>query len=99
MNMQSLMAQAQKMQKDIMAKKEEINKQLFTGKQELVEIVMNGKKEMVSIKINKDTSLEKDDLEVLEDMIKLATNDALKQIDAEVSKKLGAYGSQFNGLL
>ncbi len=99
MNMQALMAQAQKMQKDLMTKKEEINKQLFTGKSELVEVVFNGKKEMVSIKINKDTSLEQDDIEVLEDMIKIAVNDALKQVDDEVSKKLGAYGSQLNGLI
>ncbi len=99
MNMQALMAQAQKMQKDLMTKKEEINKQLFTGKSELVEVVFNGKKEMVSIKINKDTSLEQDDIEVLEDMIKIAVNDALKQIDDEVSKKLGAYGNQLNGLI
>ena len=99
MNMQALMAQAQKMQKDLMTKKEEINKQLFTGKSELVEVVFNGKKEMVSIKINKDTSLEQDDIEVLEDMIKIAVNDALKQIDDEGSKKLGAYGNQLNGLI
>lgn len=99
MNMQALMAQAQKMQKDLMSKKEEINNQLFTGKSELVEVVFNGKKEMVSIKINKGASLEQDDIEVLEDMIKIAVNDALKQVDDEVSKKLGAYGNQLNGLI
>lgn len=99
MNMQALMAQAQKMQKDLMTKKEEINKQLFTGKSELVEVVFNGKKEMVSIKINKDASLEQDDIEVLEDMIKIAVNDALKQVDDEISNKLGAYGNQLNGLI
>ena len=99
MNMQALMAQAKKKKKDLMTKKEEINKQLFTGKSELVEVVFNGKKEMISIKINKDASLEADDIEVLEDMIKIAINDALKQIDDEVSKKLGAYSSQLNGLI
>lgn len=99
MNMQALMAQAQKMQKDIMNKKEEINKKLFPGKSELVEVVFNGKKEMVSITINKDASLSSDDLEVLEDMIKIAVNDSLKKIDKEVSDKLGAYSNQLNGLL
>ncbi|MGM9834647.1 MAG: YbaB/EbfC family nucleoid-associated protein [Bacilli bacterium] len=99
MNMQALMAQAQKMQKDIMNKKEEINKKLFTGKSELVEVVFNGKKEMVSITINKNSSLDAEDLEVLEDMIKIAINDSLNQIDKEVSDKLGAYSSQLNGLL
>ena len=40
MNMQNLMAQAQRMQRDIMKKKEEVGKQLFTGKSELVEVTM-----------------------------------------------------------
>ena len=47
MNMQSIMAQAQKMQRDIQKKKDEINAQLFPGKYEFVEVTLNGKKEMV----------------------------------------------------
>ena len=92
MNMQSLMAQAQKMQRDITKKKEEIDKMNFEGKSELVDIVINGKKEIVSISIKKDASLDSDDLEVLEDMIKIAMNDALKKVDATVDKELGSYG-------
>lgn len=99
MNMQALMAQAQKMQKDIMNKKEEINKKLFPGKSELVEVVFNGAKELISINIQKDVTLTKDDIEVLEDMIKIAVNDSLSKVDKEISDKLGAYGNQFNGLI
>ena len=38
MNMQALMAQAQKMQRDITKKKEEIDKMEFNGKSELVDV-------------------------------------------------------------
>ena len=44
MNMQNLMAQAQKMQRDITKKKEEIDKMEFEGSSELVNIKVNGKK-------------------------------------------------------
>ena len=49
MNMQNLMAQAQRMQRDIMKKKEEVEKQSFTGKSELVEITMNGNKVVTEV--------------------------------------------------
>lgn len=98
MNMQSIMAQAQKMQRDITKKKEEIDATEFTGKSEWVEVVFNGKKELKQIKILKDGSIEEDEKEILEDMISIAMKDALKKIDAEVEKKLGAYGQSLNGL-
>lgn len=98
MNMQSLMAQAQKMQRDITKKKEEIDKTEFDGKSELVSVKVNGKKEIISISIDKTTSLDSDDIEVLEDMIKIAINDAFSKVDAETEKQLGSYGGSLGGL-
>lgn len=98
MNMQSIMAQAQKMQRDITKKKEEIDATLFTGKSEWVEVVFNGKKELKSIKILKEGNIEEDEKEILEDMLSIAIKDALGKVDAEVEKKLGAYGQSLNGL-
>ncbi len=98
MNMQALMAQAQKMQKDIMKKKEELGKKEFVGKSGLVEITMNGNKEVLEIKIDKTATLDKEDLEMLEDMIKLAFKNAITEIDKESEKAMGAYGS-LNGLI
>lgn len=97
MNMQNLMAQAQRMQKDIQKKKDEIDKTLFTGKSEMVEVVFNGKKEMVSIKFL-NTDLTNDDLEILEDMIVLASKDAISKVDREIENKLGSIGSGLGGL-
>ena len=97
MNMQNLMAQVQKMQRDIQKKKEEIDKTLFIGKSELVEVVFNGKKEMISIKINSQ-NLDSDDIEMIEDMILIASKDAIAQIDKEIDSKLGSIGSGLGGL-
>ena len=98
MNMQNLMAQAQKMQRDITKKKEEIDKMEFEGSSELVNIKVNGKKEVISIKINSNDNLDKDDVEALEDMIKIAFNNALKKVDAETEKQMGSYGGALGGL-
>lgn len=98
MNLQALMKQAQSMQKNIMDSKKKIDEMTFIGKSELVEVKMNGKREVLSVEIKSD-ELEKDDLEILEDMIKIATNDALKQIEKEVNNKLGSQAGALGGLL
>ncbi len=96
MNMQQIMQQAQRMQRDITKKKEEIDGMEFFGKSEWVEIVFNGKREIKSFKILKDV-IDEDDKEMLEDMIMLAIKDAFSKIDKETESKLGSYASM-NGL-
>ncbi len=98
MNLQALMKQAQSMQKNIMNSKAEIESMTFTGKSELVEVKMNGKREVLSVKI-KGEELEKDDIEILEDMIAIATNDALEKIDKEIENKMGSQAGALSGLL
>lgn len=98
MNMQAMMQQAQKIQRDIMKKKEEIEKEIFLGKSEWVEVEFNGKKEMLSMKINKQGDISEDDKEILEDMMILAVKDAMKKIDDATEKALGQYSS-LNGLI
>lgn len=97
MNMQALMQQAQKMQRDITKKKEELNAKEFVGTSELVEVKFTGDKRLVSVTI-KQEDLSSDDKEILEDMITIAVNDALQKIDKETESMLGAYGSQLGGL-
>lgn len=96
MNMQQIMQQAQRMQRDITKKKEEIDGMEFLGKSEWVEIVFNGKREIKSFKILKDV-IDEDDKEMLEDIIMLAIKDAFSKIDKETESKLGSYASM-NGL-
>ena len=92
MNMQQIMQQAQRMQRDITKKKEEIDKMEFLGKSEWVEIVFNGKREIKSFKILKD-EIDGDDKEMLEDMIMIAIKDAFSKIDKESESKLESYAS------
>lgn len=99
MNMQALMQQAQRMQKDLMKKKDEIGKKEFVGKSELVEVVFNGNKELIFINIKKDHSLEVEDIEILEDMIKIAVKDALNKVDKEINEKMGAAAGPLSGLI
>ncbi len=98
MNMQSIMAQAQRMQRDLQKKKDEISAQLFPGKYEFVEVTLNGKKEMIKCKINKD-SLAKEDIEMLEDFIIMATKDAISKVEKEYENKLGQYAGMLDGLM
>jgi DNA-binding YbaB/EbfC family protein len=98
MNLQGMMQQAQKLQRDMMKEKKEIEDKIFSFKQSFVEVEANGRKEILKLKIDKDTSLEKDDLEMLEDMIVLAINETFKQVDKETEQRMGKFGSGVSGL-
>lgn len=98
MNIQALMKQAQSIQKDMMKAKGEIDNTVFYGETSLVKVEVNGKKEILKINIDKNQSLSSDDLEILEDMLVVAINDAFRKVDAEVEKKLGKYTSAMPGL-
>lgn len=97
MNMQAMLKQAQKLQKDMLATQEEINNKEFTGKSSIVTVKMNGKKELLDVKIDME-QIENDDVELLQDMIVVALNDAMKQIDKETESKMGKYTQGMPGL-
>ncbi len=98
MNMQSLMAQAQKMQREITKKQEEIYASIFEGNSEWVKVTLNGKKEIQKIEIIYQGNIN-DDREMLSDMITIALNDAIRKIEKEIENKLGAYSKQLGGLM
>ena len=98
MNMQAIMRQAQAMQKDMLKAKDEIDAMEFVGESSLVKVTVKGTKEVVKVEINKDSDLTADELEILEDMILVATNQALKQVDEITEKKLGKYTNSLPGL-
>ena len=97
MNIQAMMKQAQKLQKDMINAKEEIDKKEFEGKSSFVTVKMNGKKEVLEIKIEAE-KIEKDEIEMLQDMLVVAINDANKKIDKETEEKLGKYTQGVPGL-
>ncbi len=99
MNMQNIMAQAQRMQREITQKKEELEKMTFVGKSEWVEITYNGAKVIQDVKIIKEGIIEEDDKEILADMIQIATKDAFIQINKAMTDKLGQYAGALDGLM
>lgn len=99
MNMQALVREAQKMQKELLATQKEIEENIYEGKSEFVVITINGKYEVKSVKILQEEDLKADEKEYMEDMILLAFNDAVKKLNMEKEKKLSKYGNGLSGLL
>lgn len=97
MNIQAMMRQAQAIQKDMMKAKEEIDNKTFEASSSFVKVSMKGDKKIESISIEKE-ELNKDDIEMLQDMLVVALNDAMKQIDKETEQKLGKYTQGMPGL-
>jgi len=97
MNMQAMLKQAQKLQKEMLEKQEKINQTEFTGKSSIVTVKMTGAKELTDVKIDLD-QIEADDVELLQDMIVVAVNDAINQINKETEAKMGKYTQGMPGL-
>lgn len=93
MNIQAMMKQAQKLQNDMMKAKEEIDKMEFSSTNGLVTVKINGKKEVIDVVIEKDADFSLDDLEMLQDMIRIATNEAMEQVDKVTEDKMGRFSS------
>lgn len=93
MNIQAMMKQAQALQKDMLKIKEEIDKTEFVGESSLVKVTVLGTKQIIKIEIDHKEDFDSDDLEMLEDMIMVAVNDAMKKVDEATEKKMGKFGN------
>lgn len=89
-NMNNLMKQAQKLQKEMAQAQQELEEKEFEASVGggAVVVKANGKKEVLSIKI-KEEVVDSDDVEMLEDLVLSAVNEALKKADEETSNKMG----------
>ena len=81
----------QKMQEDMKKAQEEINNATFYGQAggSIVKVAVKGTKEVISIDIKKD-EIDLSDLDILQDMIVVALNDAFKKVDKEVKETMGS---------
>ncbi len=88
-NMQSMLRQAQKMQEDIEAKKAELEEKEYVVSSGggMVEITVKGNHEVKAIGINPEV-VDPEDVEMLEDMLLAAFNEAIRQIDEESEREL-----------
>lgn len=100
-NMQNMIKQAQKMQAEITNVQEEIENETFTATTGggAVEITMNGRKQVQSLTIKPEV-VDKDDVEMLQDLLISAINECVKQIEDTSEAKMGAVtgGVSFPGL-
>lgn len=99
MNMQALMREAQKMQKELQKTQLDLENTVYEGNSSLVHVKMNGKKELISVQINIEDSIDKEDIEMLQDMILVAVNEGIKKVDADKEKKMSKFGQGLSGLL
>lgn len=93
-NMQQLMKQAQAMQRKLQEAQQELAESEVTGSAAggMVEVTLTGDKTPVSVNI-KPEAVDPDDVEMLEDMVLAALNDAMKQADDLSKELLGPMGN------
>ena len=99
-NMNNLMKQAQKMQRQMEESKKELEEKEYTAAAGggAVEVTVSGKKEVVKVKLAEEV-VDPDDIEMLEDLITAAVNQAFRQMEEEsnsaMAKLTGGMGGGF----
>ncbi|MBQ6787960.1 MAG: YbaB/EbfC family nucleoid-associated protein [Lachnospiraceae bacterium] len=89
-NMNNLMKQAQRMQRQMEEGQKELETKEFTAKAGggAVEVTVSGKKEILNVKLSEE-AVDPDDIETLQDMIIAATNEALKLAEEANNELMG----------
>ena len=99
-NMNNLMKQAQKMQRQMEESKKELEEKEYTAAAGggAVEVTVSGKKEVVKVKLAEEV-VDPDDIEMLEDLITAAVNQAFRQMEedsaAAMARLTGGMGGGF----
>ncbi|GET18633.1 DNA-binding protein YbaB [Ligilactobacillus agilis] len=98
-NMQNMVKQMQKLQKQMQKDQEELHSTEFTGQapDEVVVVKFTGDRKMVDIAI-KEEAVDPDDVEMLQDLVIAAVNDAMDQIETQTQKTMGKYSRNIPGL-
>ena len=87
MNIQQMMKQAQQMQERLQKQMAELKVEASAGGG-MVTVVVNGSKQIHSLKIDPEV-VSKEDVEMLQDLIVAAVNDAQRKVDEEMAEKMG----------
>ena len=96
-NMNNLMKQAQKMQKQMAETTKALEEKTYeaTAGGGVVSVTVSGKKEVLSVKLSEEV-VDPDDIEMLEDLIVAATNEALRQLEEDSAKSMEALTGGLN---
>ncbi len=96
----AMMGKIRKMQKELQEAQQKIQETVFVGTSGGVcKVEMKGTHEVLKVTIDKDAFESKDDIEMIEDALTSAYNDALKQIEEATAKMMGPYASMLGGIL
>ena len=98
-NMNNLMKQAQKMQKQMEENQKALEEKEFTATAGggAAEVTVSGKREIVKVKLSEE-AVDPDDVEMLEDLIVAATNEALRQAEEAAASAMSALTGGLGGL-
>ena len=99
MNQAAMMKQAQKMQQELLRMQQEQETKTFTAKAGggMVAATVNGKHELVNLEINPE-AVDPDDVEMLQDMIIAAVNEAMRTADNEAANNMSKLTGGLGGL-
>ncbi len=97
-NMNNLMKQAQKMQRQMEESQKELETKEFTAKAGggAVEVTVTGKKEVTKVKLSEEV-VDPEDIEMLEDLVMAATNEALRMADDANNEIMGKMAGGLGG--
>ncbi|MBQ5951597.1 MAG: YbaB/EbfC family nucleoid-associated protein [Lachnospiraceae bacterium] len=98
-NMNNLMKQAQRMQRQMEEKQKELEEKTYTASAGggVVEVTVSGKKEVTKVHIDPE-AVDPEDVEMLEDMIVAAANEALKKMEEDAGAVMGQFTGGLGGL-
>ncbi|WP_240733141.1 YbaB/EbfC family nucleoid-associated protein [Jeotgalibacillus sp. S-D1] len=96
-NMQGMMKQMQKMQKQMAQAQEELGEKRLTGTAGggMVTVTVSGHKQVVDVSI-KEEVVDPDDIEMLQDLVLAATNEAMKLADELTNSTMGQFTKGMN---
>lgn len=97
-NMANLMKQAQRMQRQMEEQQKELETKEFraTAGGGAVEVTVSGKREVTKVKLSEEV-VDPDDIEMLEDLIVAATNEALRKVEEETSAAMSKFTGGLGG--
>lgn len=88
----------QKMQREMEQAQRDLEEMVFEGTASgVVTVEVKGSKEVLRVKINKDSIDSLDDLDMIEDIIVAAINDAMRKIDAKTQEVMGRFTAGLPG--
>jgi DNA-binding YbaB/EbfC family protein len=96
-NMQNMMKQVKKMQQQMQKAQEELKEKTVEGSAGggMVKVIANGHKQILEVNINPEV-VDPDEVDMLQDLVLAAVNDALNKVDELVAKDMGKFTGGLN---